>query len=204
MSVPARAESVQRIVRELGPAAKADVYVDTTKQGPWKTAKRCWEGTPEDATHRLILQDDMFLCRDFYVGAVRALRVRSTVPVAFYSVLTPSSAERMRLSGTPWVRKSFMQGQAPCLPKPLVQAFLVWAAEQENEARILSDDLFLSKFLRQKRVPVWCTYPSLAEHGCPVDSVWRNPRIPYAQRVATRFVGRENSALSINWRVGVK
>jgi hypothetical protein len=196
MAHPSRLEHVNGMLEKLGRAVEVDVVVDHDELGPWPTARRCWEGTPDGASHRLILQDDLILCRDFYVGACRALRARPASPIAFYANV--KKIETARAAGSSWARVSDIWGQAQCLPTPYIPKFLEWADQHEKpKLDPKCDDWLVTEFCRKHRLPVWATVPSLVEHAGASRSL-----IGFSNKtkVARWFIGEETSALSISWK----
>ena len=73
-----RAHLLSQIVEDLYPFTDIHLEGDYKDSGSWATARKCWEAAPEWATHLLILQDDVLLCKDFYGGAVQALSYRAS------------------------------------------------------------------------------------------------------------------------------
>lgn len=196
---PAREHRLPKLLADLSPCDDVHVEIDRVGVGPWPQTQKCWRSLPSDASHLLILQDDVVLCRDFYISAVRALRHQRNVPVGFYA--NHKNIDSAREKGVSWAKISGgVWGQAQCLPRAYVKAFLEWEErtkpypDQPNY-----DDRRLGDFLKERRIPVRCTVPSLVEHGCPSDSLigYSNKR-----RVARWFIGEDVSGLSVDWRLG--
>ena len=207
MAHPSRKDRIPAIEKLLLPYAETRVELDENDEGPWAVAKRCWEGTPENATHSMILQDDVLLCQDFYVGACRAIRHRPASPLAFYA--NSKSVDEAREQGRAWARVSGMWGVAQCLPAPYVKALLCWATNALNDPDyadnvdthgIPGDDWFLSRFLKKAKLKTWATVPSLVEHGLPKNSLMGHRQVRKDQRVARWFIGENVSALSVDFR----
>ena len=203
-----RESRIPAILEKLGTAA-GDVFVsiDRDNAGPWPNARKCWEACPDDASHMLILQDDVLLCQDFYVGATRALRHRPNNAISFYA--NDKRIDEARAAGASWARlpashhTGGIYGQAQCIPAYFIKPLLRWW-DNKPEGHYTEyddpryDDWILGQFLKKNRKEVWATVPSLVEHDCPSESL-----IGYSDRrkVARWYIGDDVSALSIDWRV---
>ena len=161
------------------------------KPNPLRTYLECLRRTPECATHRLILQDDCWPCRDFRAKAEAALDERPESIVLFFvpgssgggmnSVIRAAKAgERWALIGA----GAWVPVVASCWPVSLIPDFLEFA-NQRRFARLRSDDELVKRFVGARRLSVWATVPSLVEHPDTVPSL----------------IGRRHGAGSIKWRV---
>jgi len=208
MAHPSRMPMVAVLLDSLG-RDDVTVIVDSEEAGPWPTAQRCWKSCPDDATHMLILQDDVKVCRDFVAGAETVLSLRPQSPVAFYA--NHKVVERARQQGIPWAKiprshgLGGVWGQAQCLPSSYIGPFLRWwdnkpEGEFEDFDNPKHDDWILGQFLKKNKKDVWATAPSLVQHMCPSDSL-----IGYSNKnkVARWYIGDNRSALSVNWFRGL-
>jgi hypothetical protein len=199
MHHPKRAERLPALVAGLSGFSRPQVVTDVTSAGPWPTAKRAWRAVRAGATHHLVLQDDVLLCRDFAEAASRALAVKPDVPVCFYA--NRAAVDQARNAGGSWAMiADGCWGQAICLPVPLVDSFLAWEARRVRP-EFPHDDSRVSMWCVETGRPVWVTVPSLVEHDGHSDSLIGN-RAPIP-RVARWFIGAERSGLDIDWRQGV-
>ncbi len=196
---PARADRIAPILAGLEGFSRAQVVTDTQSAGVWPTAKRAWRAIRHGATHHLVLQDDVVLCRDFTQAATKALEARPDVPVCFYA--NRLAVDQARAQGSSWaVIADGAWGQAICLPVGLVEDFLAWEARTVRPDFQPYDSRVAMWAVRTRR-PFWCTVPSLVEHDGDKESLLGHhaPR----PRVARWFIGADTSGLSVDWAKGV-
>jgi hypothetical protein len=159
--------------------ARYEVVTDPDPNGKpsaIRTYIECLRRTPPGVSHRLVLQDDVKLVRDFDSRAHHALRERPDTLVAFF-------VPGMGLHGR-WVREAAKRGDrwvqlppsanwvptvALAWPRKLAEAFVPFAEEHVAErARrrmsTLGDDPVVGRFVRQHKLAVWATVPCLVEH----------------------------------------
>ena len=175
--------------------APVRVYTDVHKHGTWTTTRRCLAGMPSWATHVIVLDDDLLLCKDFLGGAVRAASQRPECVVSFWA--KNPHVDKKASSGDRWVSVDYVQGPAVCFPRAVAEGLLIYAGHVEQGA----DDAHVTDYCKKHGVARWTTMPSLVEHLCPNDSLVQNRKADRSHRVASRFIGAEVSALSIDWSV---
>ena len=164
---------------------------------PWPTAKRAWMvGLRSGATHHLVLQEDITVCREFMAG------LRQMVGLLPDQVLTPYHANRSIIDRAPgaWVRYGDgSSGQAILMPVDLVREFLLW--EQANVLPAFKhDDGRVAMWLQATQRVSWAPIPSLVQHRAPSGStLGQNDH----RRVARRYIGDLTSALAIDWTRGL-
>ena len=70
------------------PLSDAELVVDPdpfgTYRSPWRTYRAALERTPARATHRLVIQDDVTLSRDFDVVVRKAVAARPDRLLVFF------------------------------------------------------------------------------------------------------------------------
>ncbi len=188
---PSRAHLLQSLLERL---PGLEIVTDPDPDGkpnPLRTYLECLRQTPEFATHRLILQDDCWPCRDLRVKAEVALTERPDSIVLFFVPGSPGGGmnsvlraakdqERWALIGA----GGWVPVVATAWPSTLIPDFLEFA-KQRRFARLRSDDELVKRYVGTKRLPVWATVPSLVEHPDVVPSL----------------IGRKHGAGSIKWRV---
>ena len=87
MHHPRRADRIPSLLASCAPLA-AQVIVDPDPSGtpsPLRTAKRAWAAVPDEATHHLVLQDDVRLSAGFAAHLADAIRARPRYAVALHS-----------------------------------------------------------------------------------------------------------------------
>ena len=173
-----------------------------TGHGLWGTHRRAWAfGTKAGASHHLVLQNDLILCRDFLGGVKEALRHAPHGPVSFYA--NRKVIETCRARGSSWARiddalGSF--GQAIAIPVEQVVEFLRFDRTYFRP-EVFAYDSRLMLWSRRTGKQVWCTAPSLVQHALPGNSSVGG--YSNSKRVARWFIGEDVSALSIDWSKGV-
>lgn len=141
-----------------------------------RTYIECLRRTPPEATHRLVLQDDVVLCRDFERRAEAAVVARPDMLIALF-------VPGLGLPGR-WVREAAARGDswqqlptsvnwtpmvALSWPAALAAEFVDFAEEYvaHRAARrrtTTGDDPVSGAFVRARKLAVWATVPCLVEH----------------------------------------
>ena len=175
------------------------VSLDTLSMGVWWNAQQCWGMITPGATHHLVLQDDMWPCKNFIQSAKNALAANPDAPVSFFTVYK-NIVDEARKNGGHWVLTSKIWGAAPCLPVWMIEDWLAWS-EANVRPDFKHDDARLSAYLISKGIDVWNTVPSLAEHDLhgKKSLLGNNPPI---SRMARWFAGDGNN-LDIDWSKGL-
>ena len=177
----------------------AEVVMDTDQSGPWLTAKRAWL-RGEGATHNLVVQEDIGLCKDFLAGAEAAIEVNPFEIISFFSM---SSVIKKALGkNKSWVKlRSLSWAQAIVMPMNVVFKFMEW--EEDNVApSFKGDDARISLYALNHYLDVWHTAPSLVEHLGWEEGIAGNPaKLGGRPRVASAFC--EGSAKEIDWSRGL-
>lgn len=206
MAVPEREAEVRAIQRDLGvPAMVVWENGDQAYGKPWGTARRGWAwlaGQP--ATHGLLLQDDIALCRDFYRTAVRLVRLRPEACLSLFSPRGKPSEDAAARRVSWYARNSGPWGQAILMPVPWIQEFLSWEQATINP-QYRHDDSRVGFWLGTKRRPTYYTVPSLVQHVGHARSVAGNPRwVPsIGERTASVTLSPGVSGLSVDWTAGL-
>ena len=142
-----------------------------------RTYRECLLGTPSDATHRLIVQDDTLPCANFRPLALQALEERMQSLVAFFVPGVKAAGSR-RVEGAAsrketWAQiggSSIIPVVALCWPIGLVEPFLEFSQHPHWRERA-ADDAVVAAFVKRHRLDVWATVPSLVEHPDVEDSL---------------------------------
>lgn len=161
--------SVERIIREIGPANIANLTVDFQiisdwrKDGAWPTAKRCWEhGIRIDGTHHMVLQDDITVCDDFLLAVHEIIRACIDSPISLYA--NRKICEEAKRRDAKWCKiPDGTWGQAIILPTDSIPMFLGW---QENHIKpsFKHDDTRLAMWCVATGNDAMCPMPSLVDH----------------------------------------
>lgn len=211
---PARAELLPPLLAQL---PDAEVITDpdphATVWSAWRTYKIALDRTPADATHRLIVQDDAQLCRNFLPAIHRLIEARPASIICLFVAGRPvGSSRRLRRAaqeGLRWIQmnpQDWVPVVATIYPAVHVAELADWPDRKHRtrpplrETHRKSDDFIVGLYARENRVPVWATVPSLVQHPDVVPSlVGRRPRAGADRgRVATLYIG-DADPLEIDW-----
>jgi len=136
----------------------------------------CLRRTPPEATHRLVLQDDVELARDFDARAAAAVAELPGDVIAFFVPKFALHGKWMREAhevGKRWCALPSSANWAPavatCWPVELVGDFLDYATAHvaRRRARGLhttGDDPVIGAWKRARSRTIWATVPSLVQH----------------------------------------
>ena len=129
------------------------------RQGLWWNAKRCWEeGAKSEATHHIVLQDDILLCNNFVQG------VKSVIAAFPTEIISLFHGPRKGFDGSArWGQSEGVWGQGIVMPKEIVTEFLEW--EQKNiHPSFPHDDSRVSLFAIKTRRRCYVPFPNLINH----------------------------------------
>lgn len=212
---PARSELLRPLISALTPGPPPQVIFDPEPEAPirspWRCYRRCLETAPAGATHRLIIQDDALVCRDFSEAARRAVEARPDALVVFSVLGAPHRWKSAVLHAggrrESWAEldvafyPSWIPVIAVCWPTARIAPALAWVDEQDWPEGFVSDDEIVGKIAVALGLPVWATVPSLVDHPDEVDSMMRRRRFQGSnpQRTAPCFISPDCDALGIDW-----
>lgn len=169
--------------------------------GLWPNHRRAWQAhvRAPQATHHLVLEDDLVLCRDFLLGTKRAIASVRNGPISLYSVR--KVCDRCRAESRHWAEiVDGSWGQALILPVDMVAEMLAWDARYLRQDYSDYDGRLLMWSLATGRT-WYCTQPSLVDHaGASSSTIGFSNR----NRRARWFIGADKSALDIDWTIGAE
>lgn len=169
---------------------------DTQLEGCWPTYRRALEASGH-ASHHLVLQDDLALCRDFIRSVEEVIRARPNNLVALYT--NAKSVFTARDRGESWVEKAGASGPAVIWPKDLIDEFLLWQ-DTHIDHKFQWDDVRVSMWLIKTSKQAFATVPSLTQHlACESSTLGLNS----PSKVAAWYIGEDKSALGIDWSQGL-
>lgn len=167
---------------------------------PWRTARECWQRTPDWCTHRLVLQDDIIPCRHFLAHAKRALEAKPDRITAFYlgtnAIVTHRSMLVAASRCAAWVEGfpgAWVPALALAIPARLAHSL---AAFHDGTAPIADDDVY-GRWCRENGLPWYATIPSLVNHDDEVPSLMRDQYARGSRRAAC-WVGEADPGL-VDW-----
>ncbi|MDA1361038.1 hypothetical protein O1R50_15510 [Glycomyces luteolus] len=164
MTHPAREDRARKLAESL-PELNPAVIVDDTEPGRGNLANalRAWAAVGEDATHHLVLQDDVVPCENFTALVHRAVAARPAEAISLFCEWGSRSATLARVAarrGWAWARAVDMYTPSQGLVLPREHALAFAAAEDTGGA----DDLAIVEYLRRNRIDNLVTVPNLLEH----------------------------------------
>ncbi|SNS43328.1 hypothetical protein [Actinomadura mexicana] len=172
MHHPRRAERIPSLVRACAPLVPA-VVPDPEPDGrpsPLRTAKRAWAAIGGDATHHLVLQDDVRPAPGFAAQMREAVGRRPSHGVALFCLWhTPHNSylvRRAAVAGAAYAPLSLHEWtptQGFVLPVEHAHALADYLAGIPDEVQ--DDDEMVVVFCRERGIPVVATVPHLMDHG---------------------------------------
>ncbi|MFG2007100.1 hypothetical protein ACGFNU_48925 [Spirillospora sp. NPDC048911] len=172
MHHPRRAHRIPSLLRACAPLEPA-VVPDPEPDGrpsPLRTAKRAWAAIGRDATHHLVLQDDVRLVPGFAGQLQEAVSRRPMHGVSSFCLWhTPHNSylvRRAAVAGAAYARLSpfeWTPTQAFVLPVQHARALADYLAGIPDEVQ--DDDEMVVIFCRERGIPVVATVPHLMDHG---------------------------------------
>lgn len=169
MTHPKRRGLAERLVRshpELHMGIVSDPDPDGSP-GSFRTARKAWSAIPPDATHHLVLQDDVELCANFASTVHTVIAARSGDAISLFTEWGSRTSHGLRiaaLTGRSWARvtDTYAPSQGLLLPADVARAADRHLAEAEAEAK--PDDQALLEYLNQVAVKCYAPLPNLLDH----------------------------------------
>ena len=183
-------------LRAEDPHIPLTIAEDTDAEGCWPTHRRAL--TAGAASHHLVLQDDIGLCRDFIASVKKVIQVRPHNLIALYT--NAAAVLKARAKGHSWIEKPGICGPAMVWPRDLISEFLEWQ-ERHIERTFAWDTVRVSMWLIKTSKRAFATVPSLTQHlGVGLSTLGLNGR----SKVAAWYIGANRSALEIDWSKGLR
>lgn len=137
---------------------------------PLRTAKLAWAAVADDATHHLVLQDDVLLADGFAEQLHRAIACGPGAAIALYvSWSSPHHAYEVRraaAAGSAWARLGGDREWVPTLglvmPAPEARGLATYLTRFGDEHR--HDDPLVAGYCRERGLAVVAAVPQLVEH----------------------------------------
>ncbi|ASY36644.1 hypothetical protein CAC01_10765 [Streptomyces sp. CLI2509] len=169
MTHPIRMEAASRLA-EADTLGRVCVVTDPEPDGPptaLRSAALAWQSVNEDATHHLVLQDDVVLAEGFFTYAERVAAAVPDEAVAFYAGWEGRTGAALRmaaLAGQEWTYA--IEEHSPCLalmlPADVARGYTGYAAE---EGRGWPYDVVMQRYLNSRGVPIRVSVPSTVDHS---------------------------------------
>ena len=194
MHHPARPEVLARLEADLtAMGATYEVVEDPEPYqatNPWRCAREAWRRTPDDCTHRLVLQDDALVCDDFPYGVQLALEAQPDWPVSFFVNFLGFQCARAQLDACgrcdawAWLPlNSWYPTVATALPRDMALDLAAY------ETKTIADDAALAQWANSRRIRVLQTVPSLVQHDEDAISTIAGHKTRTRNRGAACFIG---------------
>lgn len=201
---PSRTHLIPALLASLPGAEVVEDPEPLGRRSAWRTYRRCIELTPELATHRLIIQDDVILCPNFTQAAERAIAAHPDALVAFYDGGEQSDntwkVNAARMQGDAWVQLDvhrWIPVLALSWPAEHTIGLLEFVDAQHWPVEFVADDEIVGRYAREAGLLAFATCPSLVDHTDEL-SIGRKPQASYEGRRATWFIGSDDP-LGIDW-----
>lgn len=169
MTHPARAAQAEKLAAELQDCSVRVIQDPAPERGPatMRTARAAWAAVGQDATHHLVLQDDVMPAPGLLDAVRRAAGARPEHALAFFAEWGSRSATPIRIAalcGSAWaeVVDFYIPAQALVLPAAVARAADGYLATQDEDT---PDDIALHGYLHGAGVPIWVSVPNLVEHA---------------------------------------
>lgn len=204
---PRRADLLPPLLAQL-PAARVISDPDPANPipSPWRTYRACLE-QPVESSHRLILQDDVTVCR-YFLQAIEV--VTAACPDNIVALFAGSQAymgvhvmQQACQRGQPfanWPPGLWVPVVAALWPTAVIERVLAWVDKQRYKPHFRADDEIIGRAASALRIPVLATVPSLVEHPDEVPSLKRvgKDHRKSPDRSAWCYIGDDNP-LEIAW-----
>ncbi len=155
-----RVRMKDRLLKQLDNDPRIKVVADGDL---WTNCKACLRSAEQGATHILVLQDDIEVCRDFLETVERAVELRPDKHITFFTNRNRELSQAMN-EGKRWVRiKRWLMAQAYVVPVSMVEPFIAFA-DSALKADIKFDDDRWCVYHLYTRTYVWAVAPTLVQH----------------------------------------
>ncbi len=202
MAHSSRAHLIPELVQRLGIGVDRVTWDRIANR--WDTGRRAWEAYDPDATHHMVLQDDAVVTRDLIPALEEALDhiPRNAIASPYIGTRRPQPQKVIRAitaareAQASWiVMGSLNWGVGIIIPTHAIEDMLPWCDQQPYPNY---DKRIGQYFLKVKRWPTWCTWPSLVDHRDDEESLCGHGPGRYAHE----FLGQDHSALDVDFGRG--
>ena len=168
--------------RLAGDWGSVSVIEDHDRVGPWPTARRAWLSAAPDATHHVVVQDDVLPCERFFEHMRAALAAAPDSMVCAYSNNRLAQAPEVATSSWVYIPDNAW-GQCLAMPSSRARHYVEWC-DQVVPASYPHDDGRFHLYACSQGLPVLCTQPSLVDHlGADSSTLGHRGRFPQRARV---------------------
>lgn len=200
-----RSKRLQQTLEALGSDVAVEVVIDYKTEGIWQTAMKAWRSYGTDATHHLVLQDDIIPCKNFLVRLPEIIHhLPNDASVSFCDKLPLMHYAKQKKKS--WVLSGKVRhAQALLQPVSQIENFIQWS-EWNIRPSYYHDDGRLEMYLHTFNKLMWHTVPSLVSHDDD-GSVYRylktgdskpDDKPPYQELY---FLGADVDPSTVDWQV---
>lgn len=197
MAVRARSDNVERTLRALN--VRVPVLYDDEGLGCWNNASRAFKAIQSGATHHVVMQDDIILCKNFVPTVTHLCELRPNSIMSLFSMRksTREAVER----DIRWVEAKYgVWGQAIVMPVSLIPRMFRWV-EQHVSSDWYSEDARISLWMEHHKIPGYVPAPNIVEH---VDGKSMLGHSTPLARKSRLFIGENTDGLSVDWTRGLE
>ncbi|MGC0315946.1 nucleoside-diphosphate-sugar epimerase [Kitasatospora acidiphila] len=168
MTHPKRREAAERLAANA-PEGALSVVMDPDPTGTpsvLRTALAAWRSIAPDATHHLLLQDDMILSDSFFERVHRAVEEMPDAALSLFCLWDSRNGAAVRLgalAGARWVEavNEYTPTVAIVLPRRAAVGFAEYGARRLGS---WPDDILMRGYLRAEGIRSFVAVPNLTEH----------------------------------------
>ncbi len=194
---PSRAKRIPPLLEALDGFDDVQVVTDpgaNEKPDHWRSHRACLQAIPDDATHLLVLQDDVFPQPTFKERLAEALeRYPETVLLAFVPgfprerrIQMVAHAAKQRFA--PFIVGAFVPTVAVVYPRAVIDGLLAWAdtstGDRHRRPMRGADDGILAHYCRSRRIHPVAMVPCAVEHDHTAESIGKPMRRGSHRRAA--------------------
>jgi hypothetical protein len=169
MTHPRRLEAAERL-RYRHPELELELVIDprpSDRPSPLRTARVAWGMPGRNASHHLVVQDDVELCSGFLRHVEAAVASAPGAALSLYTEWGNRTASVVRLAallGSSWaeVVDPYVPTQALVLPARVAAGFDEFAERAAGDD--LMDDTVMRAYLRELGIPAVVSVPNLVQH----------------------------------------
>jgi hypothetical protein len=163
----------ETVAKQLDLIPDAIVITDPEREGVWPTTVRAYEAIaadPGNATHALVLQDDMLPCGSFVPNTLAAVEAVPDYAVSLFSMR--KGVQDAAARGDRWVRTvDGVWGGSTVIPIGWVRPFLRWCEKIVRPSFKHDDSRLYAYIVLESLGHVWHTCPPLLQHVGASDSL---------------------------------
>lgn len=162
----------------------------------WPNARSAWTGWHPDATHHIVIQDDVLICADFVQVMAYLAHLRPGAVISPYS--EQDDILRARATGQSWViHDRGLYGLCSMWPVEVLADAVGWI-DAHFAPEFRWDDARFNVYCLAHERSVWVTAPSLVQHGCPER---RESLVAHGgdDRLSRWFIGEQGYGLEMGW-----